>query len=88
MKKSLLYFLRTLCVLVVLPAGFVVLYPLVVLLLPEATARLADLPRDLALFVLIESGVVPLFALGLYWRARHRASEKGVREARDTRDVL
>jgi hypothetical protein len=88
MKPPLLYFFRTVCVLVVLPVGFIVLYPLVVLLLPEATARLADLPRDLALFVLIETGLVSLFAVGLYVRARYRVSEKGVREARDTRDVL
>lgn len=88
MKSPPLLFLRILCLLVVLPVGFVVLYPLVVLLLPESMARLADLPRDLALFLLGELGLTPFIAAGLYWQTRHRASGKGVRESLDTRDVL
>ena len=88
MKKNLLGFFRVVCLLVVLPVGFVVVYPLVVLLLPETMARLADLPRDLALFLLVEAGLVPLMAIGFYRQARNRAFGKGSRDSRDTRDVL
>ena len=88
MKTPAQYFFRTLCVMVLLPVVFLVGYPLVYLVLPETTARLADLPQDLLLFVLLDAGLVPLIGVWFYFRARHRASAKGVREARDTRDVL
>ena len=88
MKNTLISLFRVACLLVVFPVGFVVLYPLVVLLLPETMARLADLPRDLALFLLVEAGLVPLIAIGFYRQARYRALGKGSRDFRDTRDVL
>jgi len=73
---------------VVMPLMFIVIYPLVYIFLPETTARLADLPRDLIIFVLIEVVVIPIIGWRLYSRARYLVSEKGVREAGDTRDVL
>jgi hypothetical protein len=64
---------RILCVMVVMAMVFLVMYPLVYLILPESWARLADLPRDFSLILLLEGVVVPLAALGLYFRARKRA---------------
>ncbi len=88
MKTPGFYFFRTLAVMVALPLVFLVIYPLGYLVLPETSARLADLPQDLIILVLIEAVIVPLSGVWIYLRARHRASEKGVREASDTRDVL
>jgi len=67
------YGARTLCVMVVMAVVFLVMYPLVYLILPESWARLADLPRDFSLILLFDGVVVPLAALGLYFRARKRA---------------
>lgn len=88
MKMPALYFVRTLGVMVVMPVVFLVLYPVVYMMLPETMARLADLPRDLILFVLVVVVVVPLSGVLLYFRARQGKSKKGIREAGDTRDVL
>lgn len=88
MKTAALYFFRAVAVMVALPLVFVVVYPLVYLVLPESTARLADLPQDLLVFLLVEGVVVPVAGVWLYSRARHRASAEGQRDARDTRDVL
>ena len=72
MKKPALYFVRTLGVVVVMPVVFLVLYPVVYMMLPEMMARLADLPRYLALFALVESVVVPILGVLLYFRAQQR----------------
>ena len=88
MKTSALYFFRSVCALVLMPVVFLVIYPLAYMFLPETTARLADLPRDWTLFLLIEAVLVPVVSMGLYFRTRHGASKKLIREAEDTRDVL
>ena len=61
---------RILCVMVVLPVGFLAVYPLAYLMLPEFLARRADLPRDLSMVLLCDVAAAPLVALGLYVRAR------------------
>lgn len=88
MKTSALYCFRTAAVMVAMPMVFIVIYPLVYLMLPESTARLADLPQDLMIFLLIEFLVIPAAGVWMYSRAKHRASAAGERDARDTRDVL
>jgi len=88
MSTPMLYFVRTICAMMVMPMIFIVIYPLAYLVLPETTARLADLPRDLVIFLLIEVVCVPLFALWLYYRVQHKLTEKVIREANDTRDVM
>lgn len=88
MKTKALYFFRTLGVMVVMPLVFIVLYPFVYLMLPEMAERLADLPRDLALFIVGEVILVPLGGIWFYFRSLRNVSEKRVQEASDTRDVL
>lgn len=87
-KTSTIYFFRTLSVMVALPLIFIVIYPVVYLMLPEAMARLADLPQDLIMVLLVDIILVPVCGGWLYWRARLRTSESALREIRDTRDVL
>ncbi|MEI6562903.1 MAG: hypothetical protein WCO42_01200 [bacterium] len=70
MQSSGWYCARTLRVMVVMPLVFLVIYPPLLLLLPETLARLADLPRDLALVVLVDVALVPLVGIWLYYRAR------------------
>lgn len=88
MRTPALYVFRALCAMVAMPLVFIVVYPFVYMVLPETMARLADLPRDLAIFLLIEAVLVPLFGIRIYLRARHAVSEKGIGETGDTRDVL
>ncbi len=88
MKTPGLYFFRTLSVMVAMPLAFIIIYPIFYLVLPETTERLADLPRDLALFLLLEVVVVPITGVWLYIRVCHLASDTGLGEAEDTRDIL
>ena len=88
MKISSLYFFRTLGVMVSMLLVFIVVYPFVYMMLPEATARLADLPQDLLIFGLVEGVVVPLCGLWLYRRSRPAEVGRRVLEKSDTRDVL
>jgi len=73
---------------IIMPLAFIVIYPVVYMVLPEMTARLADPPRDLAVFLIFDAVSVPLFGIWIYYRMRHNVSEKGIKENRDTRDVL
>jgi hypothetical protein len=75
-------------VMVILPLVFMIVYPLVYMALPEPIQRLADGPRDVALFALVECLVVPLVAFWIYCRRKYRLSETGIWENSDTRDVL
>lgn len=88
MKTPALYFFRTVCALVLMPLVFIVIYPLIYMILPETADRLADLPRDLAIFILVEAVVVPIVSVWIYIRSRREGSEIRRRESRDTRDVL
>ena len=87
MKTKGYYFFRTLCVMVVLPLAFIVIYPCLYMVLPETAERLADLPRDLALFVLGETIIVPLCGVWIYFQVRHNLSKKGGQEFCGNRDV-
>jgi hypothetical protein len=78
------------CVMVVIPVVFIAVYPLVMVMMPERLAILADLPRDLTLLALLNAVFVPILGGFFYWRARRRAAKwaQGVpRDAVDTRDV-
>ena len=78
------------CVMVVAPMVFMAVYPMVMVLLPERLAILADLPRDLTLLVLLNTVFIPILGGIFYWRARRRAAKwaQGVpRDEVDTRDV-
>jgi len=78
------------CVMVVVPVVFMAVYPMVMVLLPERLAILADLPRDLTILVLLDTAFIPVLGGLFYWRARRRAAKwgKGVpRDEVDTRDV-
>lgn len=88
MKVSVLYFIRVVAVMVVLPIMFILVYPLGYLVLPEPVARLADLPQDLMIFLLIEGAVVPPVGFWLFARDQYRASPARAVEAHDTRDVF
>jgi ACR3 family arsenite efflux pump ArsB len=75
---------------VVVPVVFMTVYPIVMVLLPERLAILADLPRDLTLLVLLNTVFVPILGGIFYWRARRRAAKwaQGVpRDEVDTCDV-
>ena len=80
---------RALSLMVAIPMTFLAAYPLVYVMLPERLQRLADLPRDLTLVLLISDVALPLFCAWLYGRARHqyRAHPGVIREKQDTRDV-
>ncbi len=73
---------------VAIPLVFIVIYPFVYLLLPEATARLADLPRDVGVLLMGEAVFAPLCGIWLYLRARYQASKTELSESCDTRDIL
>ncbi len=84
------YVPRMVCVMVVVPVVFMTVYPIVMVLLPERLAILADLPRDLTLLVLLNTVFVPILGGIFYWRARRRAAKwaQGVpRDEVDTCDV-
>jgi hypothetical protein len=78
------------CAMVVIPMAFMAAYPLVMVLMPERLAILADLPRDLTVLVLLVAVLVPVFGGFLYWRVRRRAARRareGSRDEVNTRDV-
>ncbi len=87
-KTPAMFFFRMISVMVLLPLVFMIVYPLVYVVLPESIQRLADIPRDVVIFILVECLLVPLFAGWLYVQRRHNVSETGVRENSDTRDVI
>lgn len=88
MKVSTLYIIRAAAMMTVLPLMFILVYPLGYLILPEPVARLADLPQDLMIFLLIEAAVVPPAGVWLFAREQYRASPAGELDAHDTRDVF
>lgn len=90
MPDAKVYVARTLCIMVAVPMVFLAVYPLVYLLLPESAQRLADLPQDLTVALLVGDVAVPLYSAWLYYRARRRVlmAPQRIREKQDTRDVL
>ena len=78
------------CAMIVIPMVFMAGYPVVLVLLPEHLAILADLPRDLTVLVLLDALLIPVFGSFLYWRARQRTARRAHEVSRDevnTRDV-
>ena len=84
------YLQGTVLALVVIPVAFLAVYPVMILLLPERLAILADLPQDFIVLLMLDAVIVPAAGLALYWRARRRAAGHGVatpQDKLDTRDV-
>ncbi len=73
---------------VVIPMVFLAGYPVVMVLVPERFAILADLPQDLTLLVLLEVLLMPVFSLFFYWRARQRAASQAKEGAIRSGSVL
>ena len=82
-RISRVYVGRMLGVVVVIPLLSLIVYPPLLILLPESLARLADLPRDLALILLVDVLTVPFAGLWLLYRAIRREAAKGGLEAGD-----
>ena len=84
------YVRGTVCAMVLCPAVFLAVYPLLTMVLPERAAILADLPQDLTMVLILDGVAIPLLGAMLYARARRRSARAdGGRPppARDTRDV-
>lgn len=84
------YVKRTVCVMVLIPMVFLVLYPVMIMLLPVRVTILADLLQDFSLLLLLDVLVAPVAGAVLYLRAKRRAIDQAsgvLRDEVNTRDV-